>query len=53
MCEIAKGRFVEAKQENLWLDVRLLRSNPDGGFGSSAGVPALRLSDRCSSNSGH
>jgi hypothetical protein len=35
VCEIPKGRFVETKPENLWLDVRLLWSNPDGGFGSA------------------
>jgi hypothetical protein len=35
VCEIPNGRFVEAKQENQWLDVRLLWSNPDGGFGSA------------------
>jgi len=39
VCEIPNGRFVEAKQENQWLDVRLLWSNPDGGFGS---VPPVR-----------
>jgi hypothetical protein len=38
VCEIPNGRFVEAKQENQWLDVRLLWSNPDGGFGSAAPV---------------
>jgi hypothetical protein len=29
--------FVEAKQENRWLTVRLLWSNPAGRFGSIAG----------------
>lgn len=34
VCEIANGRFVEAKQEMQWLAVRLLWSNPAGRFGS-------------------
>ena len=40
--EITNGRFVEAKQENRWLAVRLLWSNPAGRFGSIAG-PHQRL----------
>ena len=43
VCEIPNGRFVEAKQENQWLDVRLLWSNPDGGFGSAAPVRRHRM----------
>ena len=43
VCEIPNGRFVETKSENLWLDVRLLWSNPDGGFGSLAGLRRREL----------
>ncbi len=37
-CEVTNGSFVEAKQENRWLAVRLLWSNPADRFGSAASV---------------
>jgi hypothetical protein len=43
VCEITNGRFVEAKQEKRWLAVRLLRSNPAGGFGSGRASRSAEL----------
>ena len=35
MCEITNVRIIEAKQDNRWIAVRLLWSNPTGSFGSA------------------
>jgi hypothetical protein len=43
VCEITNGGFVEAKQENRWLAVRPLWSNPAGRYGSATSVDSRGL----------